>query len=78
MYSIFNVSNSLDIFNNSFLFLFSFFQKNESISMFRLFNFEIYKLDFKTSFSFFWKNKLYCLRLLSSHFIKNMLKLPLF
>ena len=78
MYSIFNVSNSFDIFNNSFLFLFSFFQKNESISMFRLFNFEIYKLDFKTSFSFFWKNKLYCLRLLSSHFIKNMLKLPLF
>jgi small subunit ribosomal protein S2 len=77
-YSVFNALNSLDVFNNSFFFLFSSFQKNEPISMFRLFNFEIYKLDFKTSLSFFFKNKSYCLRLLNSHFLTKILSLPLF
>lgn len=70
--------NTLDFFFNSFLFLFSFFQKNEPNSMFRLFSFEIYKLDFKKSLSFFIKNKLYSLRLLNCHFLKKVLSLPLF
>jgi small subunit ribosomal protein S2 len=74
-YSLLNIPSSLDFFYNSFLFLFSFFKKTEPTSMFRLFSFEIY--NFKGSFSFFLKNKLYCLRLLNSHFLKNILSLPL-